>query len=163
MRARGRIGSNPDRPVFFSLFGCIAGKVPCHSIIRTPVLRHQIQRNHGKLRRSAALQKQHRMRIRNGKRADKLLLRILKNLCILRAAVTHLHHGQAGTVIIHQLRLCALQHGLGHDRGTGREIINLISVQCQHLPIHSDVKHTLIPNHDSFYKILTLKSKHVKP
>ena len=112
MTAGRGVGRDVHRAVLLCFFGGAAGKVPGHGVIRRAVRPHQIERDHGKLRRSAALQKQDRMCVRDGQCAAKARLHFLKDIGKGLTSVTHLHHGHTRPVIIEQFFLCLLKHFL---------------------------------------------------
>ena len=122
MPAGGGVRRDVHPAVLFSFFGCIAGKMSGHGIVRRPLLAHQIERDHGKLCRAAALQKQDLMCVRHGQCGTKSRLHILENIRKGLTSVTHLHHGHARAMIIEQFRLRLLEHFLRQDRRSGRKI-----------------------------------------
>ena len=120
--AGGGIRRDVHLAVLLGLFGRIAGKMPGHGIVRRPLLAHQIERDHGKLRRAAALQKQDLVCVRHGQRSAETRLHILKNIRKGLTSVTHLHHGHARAMVIEQFRLRLTEHFLRQDRRSGRKI-----------------------------------------
>ena len=122
--AGSRIRRDMHLAVLLGLFGRIAGKVPGHGIVRRSLLAHQIERDHGKLRRAAALQKQDLMCVRHRQCGAKTRLHILKDIRKGLTSVTHLHHGHAGALIIEHFRGGGGQHLLGEHCRTGREIVH---------------------------------------
>ena len=110
--AGGGICRDVHRAVLLGFFCRASGKVPGHGVIRRAVRPHQIKRDHRKLRRSAALQKQDRMCVRDGQCAAKARLHFLKDIGKGLTSVTHLHHGHTRPVIIEQFCLCLLKHFL---------------------------------------------------
>lgn len=122
MAAGGGVRRNVHRAVLLGLFGRIAGKMPGHGIVRRPLLAHQIERDHGKLSRAAALQKQDLMCVRHRQCGAKTRLHILEDIRKGLTSVTHLHHGHARAMIIEQFRLRLPEHFLRQDRRSGRKI-----------------------------------------
>ena len=96
--------------------------MPRHGIVRRPLLAHQIERDHGKLRRAAALQKQDLMCVRHGQCGTETRLHVLKNIRKGLTSVTHLHHRHARAMIIEQFCLRLTEHFLRQDRRSGRKI-----------------------------------------
>ena len=122
MAAGGGVRRNVHRAVFLGLFGRVAGKMPGHGIVRRPLLAHQIERDHGKLRRAAALQKQDLMCVRHRQSGAEPRLHILEDIRKGLTSVAHLHHGHARAMIIEQFRLRLPEHFLRQDRRSSRKI-----------------------------------------
>ena len=165
--AGGGIRRDVHLAVLLGLFGRIAGKMPGHGIVRRPLLAHQIERDHGKLRRAAALQKQDLVCVRHGQRSAETRLHILKNIRKGLTSVTHLHHGHAGTAVTQQLLLNLLKHGQRqHGTSSGRTDgpAEKLNVSLRVTEIASRGQNSSHAAHSAWIeKSLTRSAKRVKP
>ena len=116
-----------DGTVFCRFLAGDFGEVAGDGVVRLAVFPHQIQRNHGKLGRRAALEKQNFVGVRYLQKPLQICLRLVKNLLIDGGAVAHLHDGHSAAVIIQQLARGDFKY-LGWQRGrTCREVIGPLS------------------------------------
>ena len=104
------------------------GKVAGHGVIGRVALGGQIERDHRKLERRAALQKQDLVRVRHGERLFELRFCRGKYIHKFPAAVAHLHHGETAAVIVQQLGCRRLQHFRRQHGRPGGEIEYVLAV-----------------------------------
>ena len=105
-----------------------ARKIAGHRVIGGIALGGQIERDHGKLERRAALQKQDLVRVRHGERLFELRFCRGKYIHKFSAAVAHLHHGETAAVIVQQLGCRRLQHLRRQHGRPGGEIKHILAV-----------------------------------
>lgn len=104
------------------------GKIAGHRVVHGVALGGQIERDHRKLERRAALQKQYLVRVRHGERLFELCFRRGKYIHKFPAAVAHLHHGETAAVIVQQLGCRRLQHLRRQYGRPGGEIEYVLAV-----------------------------------
>ena len=104
------------------------GKIAGHGVIGRVALGGQIERDHRKLERRAALQKQDLVRVRHGERLFELRFCRGKYIHKFPAAVAHLHHGETAAVIVQQFGCRRLQHLRRQYGRPGGEIEYVLAV-----------------------------------
>ena len=87
---------------------------------------HQVHGNHGKLHRTAALNKEHLIVIRNVHQRPQIGFCLRQNFLKHRGAVAHLHDAHATAVIVQHFGGDLLQNGLRHHSRSGGKIINTV-------------------------------------
>ena len=105
-----------------------ARKITSHRVIGGIALGGQIERDHRKLERRAALQKQYLMRIRHRERFFELCLCRGEYIHKFPAAVAHLHHGETAAVIVQQFGRRRFQHLRRQDGRPGGKIKHILAV-----------------------------------
>ena len=87
---------------------------------------HQVHGDHGKLHRTAALNKEHLIVIGNVHQRPQIGFRLRQDLLEHRGAVAHLHNAHTAAVIVQHFGGDLLQNGLRHHSRSGGKIINTV-------------------------------------
>ena len=87
---------------------------------------HQVHGNHGKLHRTAALNEEHLIVIRNVHQRPQIGFCLRQDLLKYRRAVAHLHNAHTAAVIVQHFGGNLLQNGLRHHSRSGGKIINTV-------------------------------------
>lgn len=105
----------------------VVGEVARDGVIRLAGA-HQVHRDGRELGRRAALQEQHPIVLRDGEYAAQRGLGFLDDRVIYFRAVTHLHDGHAGTLVVQHFGGTALKHGYRkHGRACGEIVDTIVS------------------------------------
>ncbi len=103
----------------------LLGPVAGNDVVEHAVLA-EVQRDHGELKRCAALNEQDLVVVRNAHQRAEIRLRLVNDLLEHLAAVGHFHDAHAAAVIVQHLVPDLFQHLNGHRGGTCGEIVNAI-------------------------------------
>src|SRR5699024_10732475 len=115
----------------------VVRKVAGDGVIRLAGL-HQVHRDGGELGRRAALQEQDLVVLRNGEHAAQRRLGLLDDAVIYLGAVTHLHDGHAGTLIVQHFGRTSLKYGdRKHGRASGEVVNTIVSHSDSYLPFNN--------------------------
>ena len=109
-----------------SLLVSLGGPLARQHEVGLAALRHQVHRDHRKLRGSASLQEQNLVIVRNPHHFPQKTFRGVNDALVFLGAMRHFHDGLAAAVIIQPFVGCAAQHRLRQHRGAGGKIINAI-------------------------------------
>ena len=93
-------------------------------IIGHPIFGHQVQGNHGKLRRRASLQEQDMVIVGDVHQLADEILGIIIYLFERLGAVTHFHDRHAGSLVVKHFSGRFFQHGFRQYSRTWRKIIH---------------------------------------
>ena len=109
---------------FLGFFGGLLAPRTCEDIVSLFRSGHQVDRYHRELQRSAALQEQYLVVLRDIKKTAQVSLCVFDDLFVLCRSVAHLHDGLAAAFVIRKISGDVLEHLQGERRRTCREIVN---------------------------------------
>ena len=116
---------------------CVVRKVAGDGVIRLAGL-HQVHRDGRELGRRAALQEQDLVVLRDGEHAAQRRLGLLDDAVIYLGAVTHLHDGHAGALVVQHFGRTSLEDGhRKHGRASGKIVDTIVSHSDSYLPFNN--------------------------
>eukprot|EP00345_Euplotes_harpa_P012859 CAMPEP_0168350256 /NCGR_PEP_ID=MMETSP0213-20121227/20994_1 /TAXON_ID=151035 /ORGANISM="Euplotes harpa, Strain FSP1.4" /LENGTH=205 /DNA_ID=CAMNT_0008360535 /DNA_START=696 /DNA_END=1314 /DNA_ORIENTATION=+ len=111
---------------FLAVLECTSGPASGHEVIAFPVVLKQVHADRAELQRSAALQEEDLVVVRNAEELPEVCLCILDDLLELLRSVGHLHHAHSSSVPVEKLVLGLLEHFFGQAARSGREIVHSV-------------------------------------